>query len=160
LNPDLALGGAAFALAAGYYLLAAAIPSSLLDDGVGPAGLPTMYALLLAALSLLLMVRSIRRRPIAPSPLDATAARGLERRSRFARVAGLLGIGVAYVVVVQSVGYLLSIAALIAATTYYQGGVVNRYVVGVALSGAIFLWLMFVVLLGIPQPPGWWPLLF
>jgi len=158
LNPDLALGGATLALAAGYYLLAAAIPTSLLADDVGPAGLPAIYALLLAALSVLLMVRSIRRGPAGAS--DRAVESEIGRRSRIARVAGLLGIGVAYVVVVPSLGYLLSIAVLIGGTTYYQGGVFNRYVVGVAVSGAVFLWLMFVVLLGIAQPPGWWPVPF
>ena len=30
-------------------------------------------------------------------------------------------------------------------------------VAGVALCGGIFFWLLFVVMMGIPQPPGWWP---
>lgn len=160
MSRDFALGGAAFALAAGYYLLAATIPSSLLADDVGPQGLPKMYAAVLAGLSILLMIRSGRRRPIAPPPPIAAADSGIDWRSQIWRVAGLLGIGVVYVAVVPTAGYLVSIAALIAVTTYYQGGVVNRYVLGVAVSGAVFLWLIFVVLLGIPQPPGWWPALF
>lgn len=159
MSRDLALGGAAFALAVGYFLLAAAIPSSLLADAVGPQGLPMVYAALLAGLSILLMIRSVVRRA-APARPAAAADSGIDGRSQIWRVAGLLGIGVVYVAVVPTVGYLLSIAALIAVTTYYQGGVVNRYVLGVALSGAVFLWLIFVVLLGIPQPPGWWPALF
>ena len=149
-----------FALAVGYFLLAAAIPSSLLADAVGPQGLPMAYAAVLAGLSILLMIRSIGRRRAAPVRAVAAADSGIDWRSQVWRVAGLLGIGVVYVAVVPTVGYLLSIAALIAVTTYYQGGVVNRYVLGVALSGAVFLWLIFVVLLGIPQPPGWWPALF
>ena len=51
----------------------------------------------------------------------------------------------------------MCIAALILATTYYQGGTINRYVAVVAISGAVFFWLLFVVLMRIPQPPGWWP---
>ena len=43
---------AALALAAGYFLLAAAIPESQLADAVGPQGLPRIYAFLLGALSL------------------------------------------------------------------------------------------------------------
>jgi hypothetical protein len=30
----------------------------------------------------------------------------------------------------------------------------------VALSGAVFFWVLFVVVLGIPHPPGIWPSLF
>ncbi len=66
----------------------------------------------------------------------------------------MLAIGVAYVVVVPWLGYMLSLAALIMATTYYQGGALNRQVVVVAMSGAIVFWLLFVMLLGIPQPAG------
>ena len=51
------------------------------------------------------------------------------------RVAGMLAIGVIYIVVVPWLGYLLSLAGLIFATTYYQGGAVNRQVAIVALSG-------------------------
>jgi putative tricarboxylic transport membrane protein len=159
VSRDFAFGGAAFALAVGYYLLAAAIPSSQLSDAVGPQGLPKMYAAVLAGLAILLMIRSVRRRPAPPRSMSA-AEPGPDPRSQLWRVAGLLGIGFVYVAVVPALGYLVSIAALIAVTTYYQGGVVNRHVVAVALSGAVFLWLIFVVLLGIPQPPGWWPAFF
>jgi hypothetical protein len=30
----------------------------------------------------------------------------------------------------------------------------------VSVSGAVFFWLLFVLLLGIPQPAGFWPSLF
>ena len=49
---------------------------------------------------------------------------------------------------------------LIAATTYYQGGGLNGRVALVALSGALFFWVLFVAVLGIPHPPGIWPALF
>ena len=158
MNRDLVLGSAAFALAVGYYLMAAAIPASLLADAVGPQGLPKTYAVLLAGLSLILIIRSVRLKP------DPTISRSVpkvrlkpDRGSTLWRVAGLLAIGVAYVVVVPWLGYMLSLAALIMATTYYQGGALNRQVVVVAMSGAIVFWLLFVMLLGIPQPAGWWP---
>ena len=49
------------------------------------------------------------------------------------RVAGMLGMGIVYIVVVPWLGYILSIAALILATTYYQGGAINRQVAMVAV---------------------------
>ena len=69
----------------------------------------------------------------------------------------MLAIGIIYIVVVPWLGYLLSLAGLIFATTYYQGGAVNRQVAIVALSGAVFCWALFVLLMGIAQPPGLWP---
>jgi hypothetical protein len=68
----------------------------------------------------------------------------------------MLAIGVGYVAAVPWLGYLPSVAALIGATIYYQERVFNRHVVLVALGGAVFCWLLFVRLMGIPQPPGWW----
>ena len=65
--------------------------------------------------------------------------------------------GVVYIVVAPWVGYLLSIAALILATTYYQGGTIGRQAAIVALCGGVFFWLLFVVLMGIAQPPGFFP---
>ena len=69
----------------------------------------------------------------------------------------MLAIGVVYIVIAPWLGYTLSIAGLILATTYYQGGSVTRRVAIVAASGALFFWLLFVVLMRIPQPLGWWP---
>jgi len=45
-------------------------------------------------------------------------------------------------------------------TTWYQGGLLNRTIAAVAVSGAIVFWLLFVRLLGIPHPAGIWPQLF
>ena len=175
MNRDLVFGSAAFALAVGYYLMATTIPVSLLADAVGPQGLPKTYAVLLGGLSLILisrsLVRGIRLPAFARLRRGVAPVRGirLQPDSRFApvrdvrpkpdlwRVAGLLAIGVAYVVVVPWLGYLLSVAILIMATIYYQGGALNRQVVVVAMSGAVVFWLLFVMLLGIPQPPGVWP---
>lgn len=146
MHRDLALGSATLAASAAYYWMAAAIPESQLADAIGPQGLPKTYAVLLAGLSLVLIARSFGDR--VPSP---------ESRAPLWRVAGMLAIGVTYIVVAPWLGYLLSIAAVILATTYYQGGALNRQVAVVALSGGIFFWLLFVVMMGIAQPRGWWP---
>ena len=76
------------------------------------------------------------------------------------RVAGMIVIGAVYLAVVPWTGYILALAGLIAATTYYQGGGLNGRVALVALSGAVFFWILFVAVLGIPHPPGIWPSLF
>ena len=145
MHRDRALGLAALALSGVYYWMSASLPQSRLADAVGAAGLPKIYALLLALLALILIVRS-------RGPWDL----GFGVRD-LSRVGGMVAIGIAYVVLVPWLGYLLSIAALILATTYYQGGSLNRSVVVVALGGGIFFWLLFVVFMGMPQPAGWFP---
>jgi hypothetical protein len=146
MNRDLVFGGATLAVAVIYYALSSTIPASDLADPIGPQGLPKIYAYVLGALSAILLVNSLRAR------LDAE-----ESRLAVKRAAGILVIGVLYVVLVPWVGYAATIALLIAGTTYYQGAAITGRVVFAALSGAIFLWLLFVVLLGIPQPAGVWP---
>ena len=149
---DLVFGVVCLALAAGYYAMAAAIPESALSDTVGAQGLPKTYAIVLAVLSSILVVRSIAR-------TGAASARATQR-SPVLRVAGMLVIGILYLAVVPWLGYVLALTGLIAATTYYQGGGLNARVAAVALSGALVFWVLFVAVLGIPHPPGIWPSLF
>jgi hypothetical protein len=156
VNRDLVFGAACLALAVGYYLMAAAIPESALSDTVGAQGLPKTYAVVLGALSLILIARSWawershRNAPPSPRPLPPSIV----------RAAGMLVIGVVYLVVVPWLGYVLSLAGLIAATTYYQGGGLSPRVALVSLSGAVFFWVLFVAVLGIPHPAGIWPSIF
>ena len=154
MHKDVGFGSATLALSVGYYWMAATIPSSQLADGIGPQGLPKAYAILLAVFSLILIGRSLAR---PRSKLATTPAPERTPRSPLWRVAGMLAIGVVYILVAPWLGYVLSIAGLLLATTYYQGGTINRQVAMVAVSGAVFFWFLFVVLMGIPQPPGWWP---
>ena len=69
LNADLLFGVVSLAIAATYYALARAIPSSLLDDVVGSRGLPMVYGVVLAGLALTLIARSfLARRSSSPAP--------------------------------------------------------------------------------------------
>jgi putative tricarboxylic transport membrane protein len=164
-NRDLLFGIATLVVAAVYHGLAVAIPQSDLADPVGPQGLPRVYALLLAALSLILIARSLRRpgsdgeptngEPRTQNPGSRIPDPG--SRTRAARVIGMLLIGVAYIIVLPWLGYLLSVAALITATIYFQGGTINGRSILVALSGAVCLWLLFIWLLRIQYPAGLWP---
>lgn len=155
MDKDVFFGSATLAIGVAYFWMATAIPTSQLSDAIGPQGLPKAYAILLAFFSLILIGRSLRRRA-EPRPADRAGGNRAERPPLW-RVAGMLAIGVVYILVAPVFGYVLSIAGLLLATTYYQGGAVNRQVAMVAASGAIFFWLLFVILMGIPQPPGWWP---
>lgn len=172
MNRDLVFGGACLALAAGYYVMAAAIPESALADAVGPQGLPKTYAVVLAALSLVLIVRSSGHQGSGVGDQKRSRSRSRlpdsrppqspipDPRSPLFRIAGMLLIGALYLALVPWLGYVLSLAGLIAATTYYQGGGMNVRVALMSLSGAIFFWVLFVAILGISHPPGIWPSLF
>lgn len=162
MDRDFGFALAALTLAVGYYLLADAIPTSLLADAVGPGGLPKAYAVVLGGLSLILMARAFLRRRLAAKAGGGDGAEEIVRvpRTQLYRVGGMLAIGVVYVLFVQWLGYILTLAALIAATAYYQGGALSRQLGVVALAGALFFWLLFVIVLHIPQPPGIWPALF
>ena len=157
---ELVLGCATLAIAAGYYLMAARIQQSDIADVIGPQGLPRTYAALLAGLSIILIVRSALRRrfAVAPDAVPVTTKPGVPSHVTW-RVFGMLMNGVIYILVVPWLGYILSIAALIAATVYYQGGGLNRRVAAVAIGGAFLLWLLFVRLLHIAHPAGIWPTL-
>jgi putative tricarboxylic transport membrane protein len=160
MDRDFAFASAMLALAIPYYLVADAIPTSLLSDTVGPGGLPKTYALILAGLSLILMGQSVlRQRRAAARAAWAAGAVHLER-SQLLRTAGMLAIGAFYVLAVPYLGYIPTIALLIAGTTYYQGGTMTRQVGVIAVCGALFFWVLFVLVLRIPQPPGLWPELF
>ena len=151
---DLAFGAAMLAVSLAYFRLTTEVPQSALDDAVGPVGLPRLYAIILAALAIVMIVRVamavVRRQP--PRHDD-----GPRQSWRFA---GMLLLGVLYVAIVPWLGYLPSIALLIAGTAWYQGGVINRRVILVSASGALLLWLLFVAFLRIPQPAGAWTSIF
>jgi len=146
VNRDGVLGLLLLVLAAGYYAAADAIPPSTLSDAVGPGGLPKAYAVVLGALALGLVARG--RRPDASAPAVS--------RHLLLRVAGLLALGVVYLIAVPWAGYPLAVASLIIGTTYYQGGRLDRRVVAVGVAGAALLWLLFAQVLGIPLPAGAW----
>jgi hypothetical protein len=151
---DFAFGTVTLAVGLAYYWLTTQVPLSTLDDEVGPVGLPRLYAVILIALSAVTIVRAapavVRRQP--PERDDV--------RRRSWRFAGVLLIGVLYVAIVPWLGYLPSVALLIAGTAWYQGGAINRRVVVVSAVGSLILWLLFVAFLKIPQPPGVWTSIF
>jgi putative tricarboxylic transport membrane protein len=153
---DLVVGGAALALAIGYYALAGQIPESQLSDAVGPQGLPRIYAYLLGGLSLVLIARSL-----GPSNDESSGVhRARPAAPNVRRPAGMVVIGVVYLLAVSWLGYFVSLAGLVATTTWYLGGGLNRRVAVVAVSGALLFWLLFVRLLGVQHPAGFWSSLF
>ncbi len=156
---DLIGGLAAIAIGGGYWAMALSIRSSALDDTVGPAGLPKVLGGAMVGLGLLLCLKAAfaGRRTQSSGPVSDEAATaegsGIGLRG-ILRVGGLVAIAVGYLLVVRWLGYLPSIALLIAAVTLYGGAPPTWRVFAIAAGGAVLYWLLFVVLLGIPLPPG------
>ena len=69
----------------------------------------------------------------------------------------MLLIGIGYLVVVGTIGYVPAIVMLVVATALYLGQRLSARLVVLAVGLALFYDLMFVRLLGIPLPPGIWP---
>ena len=114
---------------AGYYWAATVIPTSQLADAIGPQGLPTTYAILLALLSRHPdrpiggtagpgIPSGRRRRAARPPRPHLVARRRHARRSASSTSSSRRGSATSS-----------RLPALIVATTYYQGGAINRQVV-------------------------------
>jgi len=147
-------------IALGYYYLTSDISQSALADEIGAAGLPVVYATLLAATALTLAAKKIigwrfmrvnGEHPI--NDLQGTSGKLL-------RATGMLAIGIAYVAAVTFIGYLISLAAMIALVAHYQGEQINWRLARMAIGGAVAFWIFFDLLLGIDMPSGFWPRLW
>jgi hypothetical protein len=142
-------------IAAGYYSVASHIGRSALADEVGPAGLPVVYALVLAAVALALAATALFR-PLLLRTVAVTAAAGEPTLGFLLRRAGgVFAIGVGYVLIVPLAGYFLTLVLVIAAMALYQGERASVRLATVAVAGAAVFWLLFVGLLGVPMPALW-----
>ena len=147
MNKDVISGLALVVVAGLYYWGSMAIQTSSLEDEFGPSGLPVILAALLGLVGAAVAVRGL-----AFAPPDSAFEEGEGRQSL--RALGLLAIGFAYILAVPYLGFVLAIGLLIAAVALYEGlGLTWRLPV-VAAAGAAFFWLLFVKLLGVPQPAG------
>ncbi len=142
-------------IAAGYYSVASQITRSALADEVGPAGLPVVYALVLATVALALAAKAVFR-PLLLRTVDVTAAAGEPTLGFLLRRAGgVFAIGVGYVLIAPLAGYFLTLVGVIVAMALYQGERASTRLATIAVAGAALFWLLFVQLLGIPMPSLW-----
>jgi len=139
---DLWIGLALMGFAAAYYAGALAIPDSLLSDEVGAAGLPKVLGLTLGACGALLAVRS---QGFAPMRV---------RLDMSPQALGLVGVLIAYILVLPAVGYPLAMAALIAVVALLAGARLTPWLAVTAAAAGLGFWLIFVTLFGIAMPAG------
>jgi cell division protein FtsW (lipid II flippase) len=162
MSRDLVAGSGLLVFSVVYYLAAAAIPASQLSDTVGPGGVPKSYGIALGILSILLIGQALlaRRRAVTTRAKIAADEESRQDRYRALRALGMLAIGVAYLVLLPVIGYVISLALLIFAAAWYQEGARRRWLIPTAIVGAGMFWAIFVALLQIDQPAGFWPSLF
>jgi hypothetical protein len=153
------------ALAVAFWVGADAIPVSPLEGQVGAAGFPKLLALSLGGLALIRLAQNLltaRRAGGRSSPAASTATADDASHSadaawrQHARAAGMLGLGIGYILVLPILGYVLSIGLLIAAVALYSRRRPSLGLAVVVIVGAGLLHVMFVWLLQVPMPTGIW----
>lgn len=154
LTRDLVGGIGTIVIGIVYYFFASQIRVSALDDTVGPAGMPKAYGIILVGLGLIIaagaVIKTSRARTANAAPKDEWAGQGY----KIVRAAGLLLIGILYLLLVGYVGYAPGIALLIFATAFYQGAPRTWRLFTVSVGGAAVMWCIFVLLLGVSMPSG------
>ena len=129
---------------------------SRLEGVVGAQAVPKSLAVGLAILSVLLIAQDLWR---ARRAAGAAGGEEGEVGGSYAhlRAAGMLLIGIGYLAVVGTIGYVPAVALLVVAAALYLGQSLSARLVVLAVGLALFYDLLFVRLLGIPLPPGIWP---
>lgn len=161
MTRDAGIGVVFLAFAILFWFAADGIRVSPLDDPVTAAGLPKLLAYVLGGLAVLLIARSFfMQRLAAPrreQPAEPAEVESREVWKRHLRAAGMLGLGVGYLLVVPYLGYVLSVMGLLLAVSLYIGARLGIKTLAVAGLGGVFFYLLFVQFLNIPLPPGAWP---
>jgi Na+-transporting NADH:ubiquinone oxidoreductase subunit NqrB len=147
MRKDLVAAAILLCIAAAYYAASTTIPSSTLEDSVGPRGLPVVLAVLLAMVAIVIGVRAL-----VTAPVSGEAAKDAE--APWPRAIGMLMIGALYIPVANFLGYWLTLVMLLLAVILYEGMKPSWRMLAVALGGATFFFLLFDVLLGVRVPEG------
>jgi hypothetical protein len=147
---DLAAAAILLLVAGAYGAVTMRIPSSTLDDGVGPRGFPLFLTGALVVVALAIGVRALAvARAAAPTQREVA-----EAEARWPRALGLLALGALYVPATGILGYPLALFALLVAVPLYEGARFTWRVLAVAAGGAAFFYVLFELVLGVRQPEG------
>jgi len=146
---DLVAAAILLVIAGAYFLVAQRIPSSTLDDGVGPRGFPLVLTVALVALAAAIAVRAT---VTVPAPRGADENK--ETEARWPRALGLLVLGAPYIPAAIVLGYPLALFLLLVAVALYEGKRFSWRMAAVASGGAAFFYVLFEVVLSVRQPEG------
>jgi hypothetical protein len=116
------------------------------SGGPGPAFMPFWLGLVMAALSLGMLIRSIKDR----NPGPAWFPRGEGLRD----ILVVLGVTTLFVALLNVLGMVIGSAIYLAVLVAYLGRHRWWVTIGVALAAAFFNWLVFVHWLHVPFPEG------
>jgi hypothetical protein len=136
-----------------YLYFAYRIRPSALADTMGAGGVPVVYGWLMVLLSAILIIQSVFasiRNPEKNSRASEWQGQGLKT----IKAAGLVCFGIAYLLIVNTLGYLFSIALLLIGVALYRGAPVGIRLILTGIGGAIVLWVIFVAVLGVRMPSG------
>jgi putative tricarboxylic transport membrane protein len=167
---DVWIGISTMVFAGLYWNAADGIAISPLDGVINAGALPKALAYAMMLFSLLLILRALitemmylraARRAVGP-PADRPEEEGSKAFSvsQHLKAFGVLVIGVAYLLALPWLGYIVSATLLITVMSIYIGARASAYTLGVAVAVALTFYLLFVQLLDIPLPAGIWPDLF
>jgi putative tricarboxylic transport membrane protein len=157
MTRDTAVALGLIALAGLYWLGADQIRVSRLEGIVGAQVVPKGLAVSLAILSVLLIAQNLLRTRRAAAGLPGGEEGEVSGTHAHLRAAGMLLIGIGYLAVVGTIGYLPAVILLVLATALYLGQSLSARLALLAVGLAVLYYLIFVRLLGIPLPPGIWP---
>lgn len=137
-------------IAGAYYWATLQIPSSTLDDGVGPRGFPLVLTVALVVVAAAIAARGLMTAPAAARAHDDAT----ESEARWPRALGVLAFGALYIPAATVLGYVLAVFLLLVAVPLYEGLRFSWRVLIVAAGGAAVFYALFVVVLGVRQPDG------
>jgi len=162
MRTSLVVAGLLFVVAVAYWFGADAIPKSRLGGAVGADGLPKLLAVTLGFLSLALAGQAIleARKRRGGGAAAAAGTGGPINIAAHLRAFGLIAIGIGYIVLLPILGYAVTIALLLVAVALYAGRPPSMGVALFGVGGAVVFYLLFVKLLQVPLPAGFWPALF
>ena len=150
----LAEAGLLAVVAAGVLLDSRFYPGSLAEGAPGPAFFPRLLAVLLMGCAAWLAVRAARQPPESASGRsrgNVSAGPGAGRGAR-------LGLGAAWIAVFllawPRLGTVVSVPLLVAGLMWLTGERSRLALVSVPLAFAAFIYLVFMVALGVPLPSG------
>lgn len=154
MTKDLLSGVVLLAVAGTYYAWSTQIADSTLSDDIGAGGLPQVLAIILAVLGLCLIGRTLLAARISTATTGNADDEEEDLNAPFPRAVGFLLFGAIYILLLPLLGYIISIALLIAAIAIYEGAPRTWVVVAAAVGGGVLYWAIFVKLLGVNQPLG------
>jgi cell division protein FtsW (lipid II flippase) len=116
-----------------------------------------MLAIALAVLSAGLIAQTLLMMKVRLSTVKATLNERAEHRNLYLRAFGMIAIGASYLVLVPYLGYILTIGLLLLTVAFYNGKRPSAGLFLFAALGSAFFYVLFVQILAVPLPAGFWP---